>query len=631
MTGVHWSPQLAVITALPKEHAAARRLLTEAEPVTLDGDPTLYTAGLIPGRHEPHRVVLACLSKYANNPAAVTTTNLLRSFPSILDIVFVGIAASVPRPSKPEAHVRLGDVVVSSGPGVVQFDLGARRPTHFDIRDTSPPPSARLLQAVNQLESEILVGQFSWSEHVSGFLSGAGVRRPSKEPPKPFKHPLDPMRVKGVPRIFRGKIGASNTLMKSAAHRDEIADQLGILAIEMEGSGVADATWEGQAGYLLVRGTCDYGDERKADSWQEYASHVAAAYLGALLLHLPVRQTEDHAGAKPASPRHRRGPASPAAPQVASGISPPRFHVSDRRLTCCAWIEDDSSIATAGFAGTVYIANAATGTLTCALELGDTIVRCLTPLPDRRFLLVGDDLGRISYLDLSTREVQEVARARSSVFSLSYCAAHGLLYSAERNGSVVEWGFKSPSRGARKLRVVHRHAGPAFDVAFDDHSRTCWSAGADGKLRGSHLDGGAPLDIDLSTATLFCFAQAGGTLVAGDSAGVLFVGGQGLRDPVAVEGHLDAVRSVALTATGAWAGTCGKDGTLRLWHVRSGRSWIVAESRDYLYDVCFSSSGTTLVGCDGSGDLLVVRFGERIDDFSAAALERWWLTRANSR
>jgi len=51
----------------------------------------------------------------------------------------------------------------------------------------------------------------------------------------------------------------------------------------MEGSGIADATWNFEVGYLIIRGICDYCDENKNDIWQKYASIAASVYTRALL------------------------------------------------------------------------------------------------------------------------------------------------------------------------------------------------------------------------------------------------------------------------------------------------------------------------------------------------------------
>jgi len=62
--------------------------------------------------------------------------------------------------------------------------------------------------------------------------------------------------------------------------------------VEMEGSGIADATWNAGQHYLIIRGICDYCDENKNDLWQGYAAVAAAAYTRALIssMHLDTTQ-----------------------------------------------------------------------------------------------------------------------------------------------------------------------------------------------------------------------------------------------------------------------------------------------------------------------------------------------------
>ncbi len=51
----------------------------------------------------------------------------------------------------------------------------------------------------------------------------------------------------------------------------------------MEGSGIADASRASEIGYMVIRGICDYADQSKSDTWQQYAAVVASAYTRALL------------------------------------------------------------------------------------------------------------------------------------------------------------------------------------------------------------------------------------------------------------------------------------------------------------------------------------------------------------
>jgi tetratricopeptide (TPR) repeat protein len=72
-------------------------------------------------------------------------------------------------------------------------------------------------------------------------------------------------------------------LLKDPEKRDELLARFGVRAVEMEGAGIADAAWDGEVGYLVVRGICDYCDEIKGYDWQEYAAIIAAAYARAVL------------------------------------------------------------------------------------------------------------------------------------------------------------------------------------------------------------------------------------------------------------------------------------------------------------------------------------------------------------
>jgi nucleoside phosphorylase len=69
--------------------------------------------------------------------------------------------------------------------------------------------------------------------------------------------------------------------------RDKLRDDFGIKAIEMEGSGITDTTWNHEAGYLVVRGICDYCDPGNNNDWQQYAAVVAAAFTRALIESMP--------------------------------------------------------------------------------------------------------------------------------------------------------------------------------------------------------------------------------------------------------------------------------------------------------------------------------------------------------
>lgn len=288
------APRIGIITALPKEFAAMKALLENPKDLRTKGRGAgrRYLLGDIPitsgGKHS---IVLALAGK-GNNSAASRATRLLEHFPTVDSIIMVGIAGGVPHPEKPDEHVRLGDIVVSDERGVIQYDNVKEEREEIIPRHLPRPPSATLIEDTSFLEVGELEGKRPWLAFINQALDQLNWARPpeesdlladSHEPKQIIRHPDDPERVKGEPRVFRGPIASANNLLKDPVKRDELRDRISVKAVEMEGSGIADATWTHEVGYLVVRGVCDYCDSNKGDAWQQYAAVVAAAYTRALL------------------------------------------------------------------------------------------------------------------------------------------------------------------------------------------------------------------------------------------------------------------------------------------------------------------------------------------------------------
>ncbi|MGB0385659.1 MAG: AAA-like domain-containing protein, partial [Ardenticatenaceae bacterium] len=261
-------PTIGLITALPKEFAAMRVMLDNVQRSHVGKGSQLYFQGKVPAENGgQHDVILGLMSDMGTNPAAVLATRLLGHFPTIKHIIMVGIAGGVPYPEKPSEHVRLGDVVVSDRNGVVQYDFDKESLNGITHRHPLRPPSAKLLNAVRLLEANSWVGESAWLEHIERASHVQNAARPpeqtdilvdSNDQTVTISHPDDPNRVAGQPRVFTGRIASANKLLKNPQKRDYLRDQFGVKAIEMEGSGIADATWNDSVGYLVVRGICDY-------------------------------------------------------------------------------------------------------------------------------------------------------------------------------------------------------------------------------------------------------------------------------------------------------------------------------------------------------------------------------------
>jgi len=296
-------PTIGIITALPLETAAVRAVFDDPPRIDLPGPGagrTYWRAEFASPLGGVHHVIIA-QAGIGNNLASVRASLLLTHFPNI-PIIMCGIAGGIPHPTQPLEHVRLGDLVISNQKGVVQYDFvkrtvkRKRTDVPEEVRASPHRPSARLLEAVRILESDTHLGRSPWEKSLQEVLTRLRWERPdpatdvladSIDSARILQHPEFPARRPGQPRIFLGPIASANTLLKDPLKRDALRDQLGTKAVEMEGSGIQDATWIHEVGYLVVRGVCDYCDQNKGGIWQNYAAAAAAAYVRALLEAMP--------------------------------------------------------------------------------------------------------------------------------------------------------------------------------------------------------------------------------------------------------------------------------------------------------------------------------------------------------
>jgi len=576
-------PTLGLITALPKEQAAISRFIEQKETIQIGNDPTIYTKGYIQGEKGKHCVVLACLTKYASNNASITTTNMVRSFPSIKDIVMIGIAAGVPRVDKKELHVRLGDVIISSGRGVIQFDLGVYKNGKYEIRDTSPSPSAMLLQGVNYLESEMILNKFNWEKYLFKILNENRLSMPKKEPKKNFTHPHGSKKN----NIHRGKIGASNSLIKDKSKRDEIAHENGIIAFEMEGSGVAEATWNAGIGYLLIRGVCDYGDENKEDSWQEYAANVAAIYCTALLKMIPAnglfQNNDNQTLNKNNKDNHIK-----------------KIHISSKRLTTCAMYK--GIIYTAGFDGLLYTYDTISMEI-CSFPICESIIRCILILEKSKMALLGNDKGEIIFFDIDKKAILNKITSNSAIFAIHRLTDEKFVV-GEKSGDLSEWEIFDKKK-SRRLRIIHNCGNIIFSVGYEKFTNSLKIVGSNGLYSSYKYNNGVFENHPISKDTNFSISIKRDTEsleVIGISSGKIFVKDKN-KD----------FYLVLLTGQSRWILSGSKDGTVRIWSILNNSVFVLYHSKDYIYDMVLSEEQDKLYCVDALGDLISIRFIKNLD------------------
>ena len=230
-----------------------------------------YWLGEVPAANGgSNTVALALLPDTGNTIASTRATLLLEHFQNAQAIIMTGIAGGVPFPEKAEHHVRLGDIIVSNRYGVVQYDYvktercreGEKEWVENTNRHPPRAPSALFLEAAVYLVAGEMEESKPWLGLIQQACERLGIRRPGEEtdtlarsdnPEETVPHPRDDAREPGVPRVFRGPIASANVLLKDPIRRNALRDAFGVKAVEMEGSGISDATWTLEEGYFIVR------------------------------------------------------------------------------------------------------------------------------------------------------------------------------------------------------------------------------------------------------------------------------------------------------------------------------------------------------------------------------------------
>jgi len=226
-----------------------------------------------------------------NNSASAIASHLTRTFKEVKYLFMVGIAGGMPQ------HVKLGDIVVAKK--IVQYDYGKREDSEkFSLKGEPLLASEPLLKVHRYLALQ--KDPCPWKNHLDtivDLLSGQNLGSDFG-----FERPED---LEKHPQVFCETIGSGNTVLKDAQFRDNLSSEYGIYAVEMEGSGIADAATMKGLNFMVIRGICDYCDQSKEDKWHGYAAGVAAAYTKALIEVLPKSsKSEKNCSTEPNSPNY---------------------------------------------------------------------------------------------------------------------------------------------------------------------------------------------------------------------------------------------------------------------------------------------------------------------------------------
>jgi nucleoside phosphorylase len=345
--------EVAIICALPLEADATIALFDESwecdeQYAKSHSDTNTYTLG----RLGAHNVVLVHMSRMGKGSAADVAANLRSSFPHIRLTLLVGICGGVPFIDHGGREVTLGDIVISTQ--IIQTDFGRLYPNAF-IRKNTPqdnlgrprPEIAGFLSCLQgqsartKLENQIRIylnkafggdglhpgvcedqlfetnyrhkhqdirdcticaesinpDDSVCEKALNASCAELGCDAGHLKPRARIQNAISDGNNSHNPVVHFGAVASGDQVIKSAQHRDRIAEQEGVIAFEMEGAGL----WE-SIPTIVVKGVCDYADSHKNKEWQLYAAATAAACAkGMLRVWRPAeRQTE-----RPAKAQHQ--------------------------------------------------------------------------------------------------------------------------------------------------------------------------------------------------------------------------------------------------------------------------------------------------------------------------------------
>ncbi|MFZ0709523.1 MAG: hypothetical protein WAM53_05740, partial [Terrimicrobiaceae bacterium] len=298
--------------------------------------------------------------------------------------------------------------------------------------------------------------------------------------------------------------------------------------------------------------------------------------------------------------------ASDAEPQVLTAHKGPVLSV--------AWSADGSRLASGGNDGTVYIwrPSAAFGPVTTYSK--GVPLNSLSVSEDGKRIAAGSERGDVFAWDAETGANSAIWNAGSRVLCLAWQPGQERLASGNESGEIHVWH--------RSARDPVNSVKPGESTAANDQTvwRVRWSLDGKKLASSSHTgavqiwepDGNAPPlfigklpDYALGLA----WSPDDKMLAAGSTHGEIWLwrvsdGGE----PVVKisgepgRGHADSVASLAFLPGGNILASCGRDGTLRLWDVRSGAALAATPPvGGFLDDLAHSKDGSKIsaVGTDG--------------------------------
>jgi nucleoside phosphorylase len=241
-----------------------RRTFADLKEHKSDKNKGYYSAFGTIGKHD---VIVAAMEKCNDFQEFVGLLKHVEgSVLGVTEILFAGTAGGAPDPSAKNKDVRIGDVIVSTHKGVIQFDYGTLMSTgEFIAVSQLNTPSRGSLSAVSAIGASIIT---------QGNL-------PFPKRPAPDVLTSDKGEIKREHReatILTGQIASGNARLEHSGMRDYLQATHNVLCLDTCSAALGHTGMS----YLVVQGICHYNDQnakKDIEIFGAYASECVAVYV----------------------------------------------------------------------------------------------------------------------------------------------------------------------------------------------------------------------------------------------------------------------------------------------------------------------------------------------------------------
>lgn len=280
-------------------------------------------------------------------------------------------------------------------------------------------------------------------------------------------------------------------------------------------------------------------------------------------------------------------------------------NISGTRLTCCCKFEN--YIICAGFSGELLFVEKDNLCVKRKDKISNSIIRCLKVINSEKALLVSTDAGEVIVYNLEHNIKQYYEHSNSPVYNIALRNSRDFITS-ERNGNIFEWQY-IPNVGVFRNKKIFTTGNPVF--AMDIIETKLIVVNSLGKKYEYDFLKTKLKSTSICDSNVFCLKKGlDDALYYGLSTGAILFEEPGC-DVVTLDSHQDAVRDIAFSANKKWMFSVSKDRTVRAWH--NGIPKVLTRVKDYLYQIVFEESSSSLYYVDGYGDIGFIHFSSDID------------------